>query len=175
MSLAAEDDEQSRRFRARDPAIAMQFTSNRHRQPRSRLGASFFQPYSSRSDPMASTAHSLMGVGTPFDQEIFAALMADFGRAGNAGSTASGSGQQDMSYEALTNLEDVKLTAPPELLATMPLDMCLKGGQWDDKVPVFTHCLPKQCITHESSYHRCTRIDRMCVIQMLCACFQYWR
>ena len=33
---------------------------------------------------------------------------------------------QDMSYEALTNLEDVKLTAPPELLATMPLDMCLK-------------------------------------------------
>ena len=39
-----------------------------------------------------------------------------------------------LSYEALTNLEDVKLTAPPELLATMPLDMCLKGGQWDDKV-----------------------------------------
>ena len=85
---------------------------------------------------MASIAQSLMGGGRRFDEEILAALMADFDRAAtaHAGSTASGSGQQDLSYEALTNLEDVKLTAPPELLATMPLDMCLKGGQWEDKV-----------------------------------------
>ena len=44
-----------------------------------------------------------------------------------------------MSYEALTNLEDVKLTADPELLATMPLDMCLKGSQWEDKVSLHGH------------------------------------
>ena len=83
---------------------------------------------------MISITQSLIGGGSPFDEEILAALMADFDRTATAGSTASGSGQQDLSYEALTNLEDVKLTAPPELLATMPLDMCLKGGQWEDQV-----------------------------------------
>ena len=136
MSLAAEDDEQGRRLLAMDPCVRMQFPSNRHRQPYIRSGASFSQPYSSRSDPVASIAHSLVGGGSPFDEEILAALMADLDSAAiaHAGSTASGSGQQDLSYEALTNLEDVKLTAPPELLATMPLDMCLKGGQWRDKV-----------------------------------------
>ncbi len=85
---------------------------------------------------MTSIAHSMMGGGSSFDEAILAHLMADFDQGVRAGSmhTGPGSGQQDMSYEALTNLEDVKLTAPPELLATMPLDMCLKGGQWEDKV-----------------------------------------
>lgn len=137
MSLAAEDDEHSRRFHAMDPHMPVQFRSNRHRQPQTRASASFFQPYSSRSDPVTSIAHSMMGGGSPFDDEaILAHLMADFEQGVHAGSrhTGPGSGQQDMSYEALTNLEDVKLTAPPELLATMSLDMCLKGGQWEDKV-----------------------------------------
>ena len=130
MSLAAEDDEQGRRLLAMDPCVPMR---NTHRQPYTRSGASFPQPHSSRS---ASIVHSLVGGGSPFDEEILAALMADLDSAAiaHAGSTASGSGQQDLSYEALTNLEDVKLTAAPELLATMPLDMCLKGGQWRDKV-----------------------------------------
>ena len=60
---------------------------------------------------------------------------------------------QDMSYEALTNLEDVKLTAPPELLATMPLDMCLKGGQWEDKVSAVTlwHRKKQMCVAVQYS------------------------
>lgn len=70
---------------------------------------------------------------------------------------------QDMSYEALTNLEDVKLTAPPELLATMPLDMCLKGSQWEDKVrkhalmafASVTYTLPDQ--------NRCVHICSACL------------
>ena len=150
MSLAAEDDEQGRRFRAMDPHIRMQFPSSRHRQPHTRSGASFFQPHSSRSNPMASITHSLMGGGSPFDEDILAALMADFDRAATAGGTASGNGQQDLSYEALTNLEDVKLTAPPELLATMPLDMCLKGGQWEDKVHSATAISLKAMLHAES-------------------------
>lgn len=55
---------------------------------------------------------------------------------------------QDMSYEALTNLEDVKLTAPPELLATMPLDMCLKGSQWEDKVNAYAAVTSPVCVLH---------------------------
>lgn len=150
MSLAAEDDEQSRRFHAMDPHMPMQFRSNRHRQPQTRASPSFFQPCSSRSDPIASIAHSMMGGGSPFDDEaILAHLMAEYNRGVTAGSmhTGPGSGQQDMSYEALTNLEDVKLTAPPELLATMPLDMCLKGGQWEDKVLQGNHAVHR--ITHK--------------------------
>lgn len=99
---------------------------------------------------MASITHSLMGGGSPFDEDILAALMADFDRAATAGGTASGNGQQDLSYEALTNLEDVKLTAPPELLATMPLDMCLKGGQWEDKVHSATAISLKAMLHAES-------------------------
>lgn len=132
MSLAAEDDEEGR-FHPMDPAMSRHFSNNRHRQQHTRSEASFFQPYSSRAGPLASIAHSFLSGGSHLDQEVLATLMADFDRAANAGSTAPGSGQQDLSYEALTNLEDVKLTAPPELLATMPLDMCLKGGQWEDK------------------------------------------
>ena len=73
---------------------------------------------------------------TETTQALLATLMADFdaSRALYSGSMASRHPNQDMSYEALTNLEDVKLTAPPELLATMPLDMVLKGGLWEDKV-----------------------------------------
>ncbi|KAL3141100.1 hypothetical protein ABBQ38_003455 [Trebouxia sp. C0009 RCD-2024] len=141
MSLAAEDEEEGRFYATRH------FPHNRHRQPHTRSGANFFQPYSSRSDPIASIAHSLLGGGGHVNAEVLATLMAEFDRAANAAGTASGSGQQDLSYEALTNLEDVKLTAPPELLATMPLDMCLKGGQWDDKVHDLSNV--KQCIIQE--------------------------
>lgn len=142
LSLAAEDNETSQTM---DPSFSMRFPGNR--QPRTRSGTNFFLPHSSSSDPMAAIAQSLLGAGSSNDEAshaLLAAFMADFdaSRAFNGGSTASGSGQQDMSYEALTNLEDVKLTAPPELLATMPLDMCLKGGQWDDKVDQYS----KQCM-----------------------------
>lgn len=98
---------------------------------------------------MTAIAQSLFG-GSRLDPApshvLLASLMA--GLEASTGMHASGSsfgnGHQDMSYEALTNLEDVKLTAPPELLATMPLDMCLKGGQWDDKVwsPLIHATLP---------------------------------
>lgn len=148
MSLAAEDDEEGR-FHPMDPAMSRHFSNNRHRQQHTRSEASFFQPYSSRAGPLASIAHSFLSGGSHLDQEVLATLMADFDRAANAGSTAPGSGQQDLSYEALTNLEDVKLTAPPELLATMPLDMCLKGGQWEDKV----HC-SVQLLSSSSTSHR---------------------
>ena len=94
---------------------------------------------------MAAIAHSLLG-GSRFDEEsshaLLASLMADFEAAGgmtvssamSRGHQGMSNGHQDMSYEALTNLEDVKLTAPSELLATMPLDMCLQGGHWEQKV-----------------------------------------
>lgn len=169
MSLAAEDEEQGGRFHAMDPNVPMHFPSNRHRQPHSRSGAGFFQPYSSRSNPRASISQTLMGGGRPFDEEILAALMADFDRAATAGSIASGSEQQDLSYEALTNLEDVKLTAPPELLATIPLDMCLKGGQWEDKV----HRTTASSHTKSLSCHRCTQIEaRYMMYRFVCAvCF----
>lgn len=93
---------------------------------------------------MAAIAHSLLG-GSRLDEEsshaLLASLMADFEAAGGMtvsstmshGRQGMSNGHQDMSYEALTNLEDVKLTAPSELLATMPLDMCLKGGPWEQK------------------------------------------
>ena len=75
-------------------------------------------------------------MGPEASHALVASLMAGFeaSRGMHASNSSFGSGHQDMSYEVLTNLEDVKLTAPPELLATMPLDMCLIGGQWDDKV-----------------------------------------
>ena len=156
MSLAAEDEEEGR-FYAMDPAVPRHFPSNRHRQPHTRSGANFFHPYSSMSDPFASIAHSLLGGGGHINEEVLATLMADFDRAANAGSTVSDSGQQDLSYEALTNLEDVKLTAPPELLATMPLDMCLKGGQWDDKVHCSVHTVQFQAM-HHKGLSSCTDI-----------------
>lgn len=143
-----------------DPNVPRQFPSSRHRQPHTRSGASFFQTHSSRSNSMASITHSLMGGDSPFSEEILAALMADFDRAATAGGTVSGSGQQDLSYEALTNLEDVKLTAPSELLATMPLDMCLKGGQWEDKVQSATAISVKAMYHTQSLFcHRCTQVE----------------
>ena len=138
MSLAAEDDEAG--AYSMQPHFPTSFPRSLPSQPRTRSGASFLLPHASSSDPMASIAHRLLGGPGSFNEEtshaLLASLMADFdaSRAMHAGSVASGSGHQDMSYEALTHLEDVKLTAPSELLATMPLDMCLKGGDWEDKV-----------------------------------------
>ena len=149
MSLAAEDD--ADRSYAH-PSFSMRLSRVRPRQPlfqlgtnvcprearelQLQLGATAHQQDGSSSDPMANIAHTaLLGNGAAATQSLMA-LMADFesSRAVSAGSMAAGSGQQDMSYEALTTLEDVKLTAPPELLASMPLDMHLKGGQWEDMV-----------------------------------------
>ncbi|KAL0029214.1 hypothetical protein WJX79_003669 [Trebouxia sp. C0005] len=110
MALAAEDDEAAPQFM---PPLrhSTRFSSNRARHPGTLAGSfipGFAHPHLAHvsSDPMSAITHSLLG---------------------------GGSGPEDMSYEALTSLEDVKLTAPPELLATMPLDMCLKGGAWDNK------------------------------------------
>ena len=143
MALAAEDDEAAPQVMP-PPRHSTRFSSNRARHPGT-LAGSFIPGFAhshlahASSDPMAAITQSLLGGGR-FDlessQALLASLMADFEatRAAHSSSHGMGTGHQDMSYEALTNLEDVKLTAPPELLATMPLDMCLKGGQWDDKV-----------------------------------------
>ncbi|KAA6428738.1 MAG: zinc finger family protein [Trebouxia sp. A1-2] len=142
MALAAEDDEAAPQFM---PPLrhSTRFSSNRARHPGTLAGSfipGFAHPHLAHvsSDPMSAITHSLLGGGR-FDlessQALLASLMADFEvtRAVHSSSHAMGSGPEDMSYEALTSLEDVKLTAPPELLATMPLDMCLKGGAWDNK------------------------------------------
>lgn len=141
MALAAEDDEAAPQVMP-PPRHSTRFSSNRARHPGT-LAGSFIPGFAhshlahASLDPMAALTQSLLGGGR-FDlessQALLASLMADFEatRAVHRSSHGMGTGHQDMSYEALTNLEDVKLTAPPELLATMPLDMCLKG-QWDDK------------------------------------------
>ncbi|KAL0047082.1 hypothetical protein WJX82_006047 [Trebouxia sp. C0006] len=142
MALAAEDDEAASQVMP-PPRQSTRFSSNRPRHPGT-MASSFIPGFAhshlahASSDPMAAITQSLLGGGR-FDlessQALLASLMADFEatRGVHSSSHGMGSGHQDMSYEALTNLEDVKLTAPPELLATMPLDMCLKGGPWDDK------------------------------------------
>jgi hypothetical protein len=139
MALAAEDDEAAPQVMP-PPRHSTRFSSNRTRHHGSFIpGFAHSHSTHASSDPMAAITRSLLG-GSRFDlesgQALLASLMADFEatRAVHSSSHGMGSGHQDMSYEALTNLEDVKLTAPPELLATMPLDMCLKGGPWDDKV-----------------------------------------
>ena len=146
MSLAAEDE---------DPGSPMMpspgYGTHMHSTRRGQYGSSatprhFPHAAYASSDPMAAIAHSLLG-GSRFDEEsshaLLASLRADLAAAGGmavASSAAMGNGHQDMSYEALTNLEDVKLTAAPELLATMPLDMCLKGSAWDQKVCCMHNC-----------------------------------
>ena len=157
MALAAEDDEAASQVLP-PPRHSTRFSSNRSRHPAT-LASSFISGIAhshfahASSDPMAAITQSLLGGGR-FDlessQALLASLMADFEatRAVHSSGHAMGSGHQDMSYEALTNLEDVKLTAPPELLATMPLDMCLKGGPWDDKVQCQTRTCC--CCIHEA-------------------------
>ncbi len=161
MALAAEDDEAASQVLP-PPCHYTRFFSNRPRHPAT-LASSFIPGFAhshlahASSDPMAAITQSLLGGGR-FDlessQALLASLMADFEatRAMHSSSHGVGSGHQDMSYEALTNLEDVKLTAPPELLATMPLDMCLKGGPWDDKVQCQT-CTCCCCIYEAFSSH----------------------
>ncbi len=163
MALAAEDDEAASQVMP-PPRHSTRFSSNRSRHPATLAGS--FVPglvhshlAHASSDPMAAITQSLLGGGS-FDlessQALLASLMADFeATRAHSSSRGMGSGHQDMSYEALTNLEDVKLTAPPELLATMPLDMCLKGGPWDDKVQCQTCkccccciCICQSCFSH---------------------------
>ena len=162
MALAAADDEAAQQV-MHPPRHSARFSSNMPRH-QGTLASSFIPGFAhshlahASSDPMAAIRQSLLGGGR-FDlessQALLASLMADFEatRAVHSSSHGMGSGHQDMSYEALTNLEDVKLTAPPELLATMPLDMCLKGGPWDDKVQcqTFTFCC---CVCQACSSHR---------------------
>ncbi len=162
MALAAEDDDEAAPQVMPPPRHSTRFSSNRARH-QGTLASSFIPGFAhshlahASSDPMAAITQSLLGGGR-FDlessQALLASLMADFEatRAVHSSSHGMGSGHQDMSYEALTNLEDVKLTAPPELLATMPLDMCLKGGPWDDKVQCQT-CTCSGCICQAFSSH----------------------
>ncbi|DBB01217.1 TPA: hypothetical protein ACH3X1_001091 [Trebouxia sp. C0004] len=164
MALAAEDDEAAPQVMP-PSRHSTRFSSNRARH-QGTLAGSFIPGFThshlthASSDPMAAITQSLLG-GSSFDlessQALLASLMADFeaSRAVHSSSHGMGSGHQDMSYEALTNLEDVKLTAPPELLATMPLDMCLKGGPWDDKVQCQT-CTCCRCICQAFSSHGLT-------------------
>ena len=136
-------------LQAEDEAVALRHLGNSTHFHSARLprhtGTSaesrYFQPHTAHATTATAIAHSLRAMGrlrTTEDDNWahLASLMADLddlGAVREAG-VGTGIGHQDMSYEALANLEDVKLTAPPELLATMPLDMCLRGGPWQDKV-----------------------------------------
>lgn len=143
MSLAAEDQDEASYLMHR-PCHPVQHSSRSGAYGTAAVSRCIPHEAYASSDTMAAIAHSLLG-GSRLDAEsrhaVLASVMADFGAAGgmHAASSAMSNGHQDMSYEALTNLEDVKLTAPLELLATMPLDMCLKGSPWEQKVCI-NHC-----------------------------------